>query len=128
MAAFEGDPWSARPWGTGDIRPAMNAFIVTHWHSTPFHKACYEDDRITLRSLLDSQLSSEYLSSRDQFGWMAIHVAAFMNRVEILKLLLSRGTDPFAITCNPREFTALHLACSRGHTEVVRLIVAITES
>lgn len=126
--AFDVHPWAARPWGSGDIRPAMRIFIANHWHSTPIHEACYENDILMLRSLLDSEMASQYISCRDHCGWMAIHVAAFMNRVEIFDLLLTRGANLFAITGGLRGFTTLHLACSRGHIEIIALSIAAAQS
>lgn len=106
----------------------MRIFIANHWHSTPIHEACYENDILMLRSLLDSEMASQYISCRDHCGWMAIHVAAFMNRAEIFDLLLTRGANLFAITGGLRGFTTLHLACSRGHIEIIALSIAAAQS
>ena len=118
-----------------DIRPAMRAFIAATWHATEIHKACYENDVASLHALVESVSQSEeqlasLLALRDHHGWTALHVAVFMNRIEATRLLVSRGADIFAVTGpgaeaggGGRRRTALHLASSRGHGEVVRFLL-----
>ena len=91
----------------------MTAFIATTWHTTPIHKACYENDAALLEALLDSGSLAESLTLRDQYGWTALHVAVFMNSIEAAKLLVSRGANIYDVVGACRH-TALHLACSRG--------------
>ena len=122
---------------TNDIRPAMSAFIAATWHATAIHKACYENDVASLHALVESVSQSEeelasLLALRDPHGWTALHVAVFMNRIEATRLLVSRGADILAVTgaagvgvSGGGGRTALHLACSRGHGEVVRLLLNV---
>jgi len=58
---------------------------------------CHEKDTAGLRALLDSRSGtdsvSELLSHRNGRGWTALHVAVIMNRVEVIKVLVSLGAD-----------------------------------
>lgn len=101
----------------------LTAFIATTWHTTPIHKACYENDVALLQVLLDSGSLAESLTLRDQYGWTALHVAVFMNSIEAAKLLVSRGANIYDVVGACRH-TALHLACSRGLSrDTVRWLV-----
>lgn len=58
------------------------------------------------------------LDSRSLDGWTALHLSAFTGHTKTARLLLDAGADPAART--QAEFTALHLACQRGHIDVVQ--------
>ena len=45
--------------------------------------------------------------------WTALHVAAFMGRPDVIRLLLDHGTDPHAVT-SYRKWTALHALAEGG--------------
>ena len=104
-----------------DIRPVLISFVVSTWHGTPIHKACYENDLARLDALIASDPASLFV--QDHFGWTVLHVAAFMNRMEVFEVLVSRGADIFALTGGGSGHTAFHLACSRGHVNIVRWIL-----
>ena len=56
------------------------------------HKACYNDDVDGLRALVESLSKSEaetQIGQRDHHGWTALHVAIFMNHIEIINVLVS---------------------------------------
>ena len=80
-----------------DIRPALRSFLVSTWHVHLIHQLCHENDTAGLRALLDrrsdSDSVSERLSLRNDRGWTALHVAVIMNRVEVIKVLVSLGAD-----------------------------------
>ena len=118
----------------------MSAFIAATWYATAIHKACYENDVTSLHALVESVSQSEeelasLLALRDHHGWTALHVAVFMNRIEATRLLVSRGADIYAVTgpgpaaavaaAGGGGHTALHLACSRGHSEIVRFLLNV---
>ena len=100
----------------------MEEFIARTWHSTSIHKACYENDLVSLRVLLGSLSEASALSVCDNFGWTPLHVSVYMNRVEAVRLLLSKGADIFLQTV--RGHSALHLACSRRNIDMVRLLIS----
>ena len=70
----------------------MRTFIEATWYTTPMHKACYNDDVDGLRALVESLSKSEaetQIGQRDHHGWTALHVAVFMNHIEIINVLVS---------------------------------------
>ena len=87
------DPWVKR----SDIRPALRSFLASTWHVHLIHQLCHENDTAGLRALLDNRSDSdsvsELLSLRNDRGWTALHVAVIMNRVEVIKVLVSLGAD-----------------------------------
>ena len=107
----------------------MRDYVASTWYTTPIHKACYENDVAGLRALVESLSQSEAAESqialRDHHGWTALHVAVFMNSIETTEILLSiRSVDIFTVTGGGAlGHTALHLACSRGHCEIVRMLL-----
>jgi ankyrin repeat protein len=91
------------PVHASDIRPALRSFLASTWHVHLIHQLCHENDTAGLRALLDSRSISdsdsdsdsvsELLSLRNDRGWTALHVAVIMNRVEVIKVLISLGAD-----------------------------------
>jgi ankyrin repeat protein len=79
-----------------------------------------------LRVLLESGVndSSFDMQARNAHGWTALHTAAYLNRSDALRVmfLFTAGSEVLAALT---EFghTALHLACSRGNTEVIRMLI-----
>jgi ankyrin repeat protein len=70
----------------------MRTFIEATWYTTPMHKACYDNDVDGLHALVDSLSKSEaetQIGQRDHHGWTALHVAVFMNHIEIINVLVS---------------------------------------
>ena len=105
----------------------MEALVVSTWHNTPLHRACYENDIDILQELLATSRSTclvSLIDACDAGGWTALHVAAFQNHLEAARLLINEGANVFAVSVN--GYTALHLACSRGHREMIRLLLAST--
>ena len=80
-----------------DIRSSLRSFLASTWHVHLIHQLCHENDTAGLRALLDSRSDldsvSELLSLRNDRGWTALHVAVIMNRVEVIKVLVSLGAD-----------------------------------
>ena len=80
-----------------DIRPALRSFLASTWHVHLIHQLCHENDSAGLRALLDSRSDSdsvsELLSYRNDRGWTALHIIVIMNRVEVIKVLVSLGAD-----------------------------------
>ena len=95
---------------------------MSTWQSSSIHKACYENDLISLPVLLESLSEASALSVCDNLGWTPLHVSVYMNRLEAVRLLLSKGADIFLPTV--RGHTALHLACYRGYVDMVRLLIS----
>ena len=99
----------------------MTEFIARVWHTTPIHRACYEGDLDSLGTLLESISDHGVLSICNKFGWTPLHVSVYLERVDVVRLLLVKGADQFLMTA--RGHTALHLACYRGSIDIVRLLI-----
>jgi ankyrin repeat protein len=56
-------------------------------------------------------------------SWSALHVASFMNRLEAAEILIAYGADLSLVTSDNGGLTALHLASSRGHSDIVALLL-----
>ena len=91
------DSWAS------DIRPALRSFLASTWHVHLIHQLCHENDAAGLRALLGNRSDSDsdsvsdsvsvLRSLRNDRGWTALHVASIMNRVEVIKVLVSLGAD-----------------------------------
>ena len=55
-------------------------------------------------------------------GTAALHVAALEGHVEIVRLLVDHGANPFVL--NNESRTPLHIAVSKRHAEVVKILAA----
>ena len=93
---------------------------ISTWHATPLHKAAYENNTVGLLELI----TPENINFRDPLGWTALHVAVFLERVDVLRLLIDSGANIFATT--RLGHTALHFACFRGLAGVVRSFIRAT--
>ena len=70
----------------------MITLIETTWYTSPMHKACYDNDVDGLRALVESLSKSEaetQIGQRDHHGWTVLHVAVFMNHIEIVIFICS---------------------------------------
>ena len=103
-------------------RRILEPMLSDTWHATPLHRAVYENDLDMLRALLESGVD---MQARNAHGWTALHTAAYLNRVDALEvvLLFTAGSDKVLAALTDLGHTALHLACSRGNTEVVRMLI-----
>jgi len=54
--------------------------------------------------------------------WSALHICSFLNRCKAAKNLIAKGFNNFNLP-TAEGFTALHLACSRGHSAMLRLLL-----
>jgi ankyrin repeat protein len=55
------------------------------------HYATFSRDSIACVNLVLSLASKEYINSKDNSGWSPLHIAAWQNNVETIKLLLEKG-------------------------------------
>ena len=93
------------------------------WYTTSLHKACAENYVVILHELLTNATSAaDVLKCRSRDGWTPLHVAVFLNHLQIVKLLLESGANSFAITS--KGLTAFHIACSRGHIRMLKLLMS----
>ena len=80
--------------------------------------------RDSMRGSIRSPLDQLLLRSRDINGENPIHLAARYGRTEALALLCRKSLDMGLISAKSyAESTALHLACSGGHTRIVTELI-----
>lgn len=61
------------------------------------------------------------IDGEDQYGWTALHRAAFKGRITVVKFLVSKGAD-----MNHKDeegYTALHTAVDAGQKDIVQFLV-----
>ena len=107
------------------LQSRLRPMISSTWHGTVLHSACYENDLESLQALLASgkeDLDFD-INMRNTQGWTALHAAVYLNRIEAVRLLINEGADVMLVTDEDRRHTALHIACSRGHKEIVVLLM-----
>ena len=64
-----------------------------------------------------------YADVKDDYGWTPLHLAALLNRVEIARILMTYFKPSILVYSKKKKFTSLHIAASKGHIEIISLIV-----
>ena len=95
------------------------------WGDSPMHAACHGNDLSALRALVDEPDIDQKINAvvPGRGSWTALHVASFMNRLEAAEILLDKGAGLSLATADNGGLTALHLACSRGHSDMTVLLL-----
>ena len=124
------DEMSALAFAKSDAaRAELTAIISRLWYDSPISKACYDNDLAALRQLvtepdIDQRVNAVAAAAPGQGSWSSLHVCSFMNRLEAVEILIANGADLSLVTSdNGGGLTALHLASSRGHSEMVVLLL-----
>jgi ankyrin repeat protein len=95
--------------------------IDSLWCFTLFHKYAYCNDIDRFRSQIKTMNSIDEINIMDSNGWTPFHIACYMNNKETVELLLDSGIN-YNIITQKTNFTGLHLACSKGHVEIIKII------
>ncbi|OWZ19649.1 hypothetical protein PHMEG_0006080 [Phytophthora megakarya] len=85
----------------------------------PLHFAVLASSASTVRELLAHHAD---VLAEDYRGWTPIHGAAYSGDVDSVTALVDAGASVTTQLTKQRE-TALHVAASRGHVDVVRLLL-----
>jgi ankyrin repeat protein len=108
-------------------RKQIEKIISDLWHDLPIHKACHNNHLEALRKLVQQKNIENKINAvaaaPGRGSWSALHVASFMNRLEAAELLVRSGADLRLATTDNGGLTALHLASSRGHSEMLVLLM-----
>jgi len=87
---------------------------------TPLIKASVANQVEVVRLLIDAGAEKDSVT-RDH-GFSALHFAASSNHVEVARFLVEAGANRIVPSSQMDGFTALDLAVTEGHTEVVELL------
>jgi len=100
-------------------------FIHRFWPLETILYDVYNDNMVYVRSEIEQKgaaVISVFQGGENR--WTALHVAAFMNRVDILRFLLETGAADVTVK-DAGGFTALHLAAARGNSECLKLFSCV---
>lgn len=95
------------------------ASLLLHTHGEDVTLADATKSTSALEEYLKSHPAGS-LTLPDPSGMRLAHWAASGGNVDVLKLLGSKGADPWDGTATPEEHSALHMACRSGHADVVK--------
>lgn len=62
-----------------------------------------------------------YANATDEHGWTPLLIAASVQRIQVIKVLLENGAD--VNKRGPHDWTALYIAISRGHYHVCEILL-----
>ena len=126
---------------TPRITRDMKEFFNRLWCSTPLIKAMYIDDMVTFQSLLRNE--SYDVNEDVGGGWSILHAGAYLNKVKCIEMLVNSGRmrakafytsithksstfdfffkkrSPVLAETQNGQYTALHLACIQGNSDVI---------
>ena len=71
---------------------------------------------------LGNSMIENGIDAVDRHGYTALHLAAFLGRIDLAKVLIERGANVYKRT-EKEGFTALHIACAKNHITIISLIV-----
>ncbi|KAF9646125.1 ankyrin [Thelephora ganbajun] len=103
--------------GTGVFVSTMSA--PKDDDSGTIHGLAITGDAQKLEKMLIAEPSLD-LNRKDEYGYTALHLACDRGNLEIVELLLKRGVD--RTLKDPDELTALELAETCGHDEIVKIL------
>lgn len=99
----------------------MRKVIDDNWGGNSIVTSMYEKDLPAFQAFV---ARGEDLNEPIAGGWTYLQAACYLNRVDFVKCLLeSEEVDLSAASQESHSQTALHIACHRGHTEIVRILL-----
>ena len=103
----------------------LSNIVSELWGDSAMHAACHGNDLSALRALVDEPDIDQKINAvvPGRGSWTALHVASFMNRLEAAEILIGKGAGLSLATADNGGLTALHLACSRGHSDMTALLL-----
>ena len=96
------------------MKEHYKSIIEDTWYDTNLHKAVHQNNIVELKKLLTSGAID--VDAKGKGGWTALHVAAFCDRDEAMKVLLEQGSSVLA---DDKGNTPLHLVCRRGQLQMI---------
>ena len=103
------------------------AIVVSYtkklWQETEIHKCIYENNPKQLKILLAENVRDEEIEE-DHYtfdGWLAIHLAVFLHRTDLVKLIIDTGYSAKYTVTECERYTALHIAAQKGFSDIIQL-------
>ena len=84
-------------------------------------KTLLEDEAVDVNEDIDTNGDNNFHID-DKIGWSCLHLAAYLNRVECVQLLVDNNRISITGAYPSRLHTALHVACGKGHIKIVKII------
>lgn len=89
----------------------------------PLHWAVSYQHESIVKILLSRMQSVDLDDLVDESGWSPLHIASSVGNLDIFTELLHHAIKPDADLGTSQGVTALHLACSKQHLAIARLLV-----
>ncbi|KAI9787246.1 MAG: hypothetical protein M1839_003484 [Geoglossum umbratile] len=90
----------------------------------PVYMALKLGTPVLARHYLASQDRRGALQRRTKSGWSFLHLAAYLNKPDFIRLFVEHGLDP-DLKAGPQRHTPLHEAAREGHKECVQNLLAL---
>ncbi|WP_367209774.1 ankyrin repeat domain-containing protein [Sphingobacterium sp. R2] len=102
-------------------KPQIIRVLLQHTKSMTVHEACAAG----LTSYLEAIISKvpSVINKWSSQGFTPLTLATYFNKVDIVRLLLSKGANPNTVTKNEQLTTALHIAASNNNEEIGKLLI-----
>ena len=71
---------------------------------------------------LGNSTAGNGIDAVDRYGFTALHLAAYLGRTDLAKVLIESGADVYKKTLK-EGLTALHIACSKKHLPIISLVI-----
>lgn len=89
---------------------------------TPLHLACYHDNIELVGSILESRDTTSFINKKDVYGDSPIFNACRRGSLQIIKLLIQKGSNPFFLNEQTKE-TPVHIACRMGRLDLLSALL-----
>lgn len=90
---------------------------------TPLHWACTSNNTEMVKQMMQFAQNVDLDDLTDASGWTPVHIAAALGNEELVGLFLRHSPVPDVSLATSQGTTALHLATSKNHYEVVKQLV-----
>ncbi|WP_343555362.1 ankyrin repeat domain-containing protein [Sphingobacterium sp.] len=102
-------------------KPQIIRILLQHTKSMTIHEAC----AVGLTSYLEAIIvqAPTVVNEWSSQGFTPLTIAVYFNKVDIVRLLLSKKVNPNAVTKNEQLTTALHIAASNNNEEIGKLLL-----
>ncbi len=101
-------------------------YLVEEGAGVDFCLAAYLGDVAKVKEFIDAGAD---VNTKGPYAWLPLHYAAFLNHIDVAKLLIAAGADLRALTEDSPHWTddvgqpALYHAIEQGHVDMVNLLI-----